>query len=451
MTDEAPAHRHNLQKLLKVARGRLGRQTAVTLVIRVGALGLALLVAIVLARMLGTESYGAYSLAFAWVQILLIPGLLGMDSLMVRETARLQQSEPERSRSYALWSTKAVLATSVIAAIVIGGPIVALQASQRPEVVLAQAIALFLLPMMAVTGTWQAILRAIDRMYIGQFPESILVPVLILAGATLVAASSIDLTPAEAIGLRIVGIAGAVLILGPVLYRALPPGPIDRLARLESRALMRSSFALGLIGAVFLLVTRTDVVMLGILSDLESVGSYTVASAGASLVVFPFIGLNTVLAPTIAALHTAGDRRQMQRILTWGSRGALVAALPLAIVLVSAGSLYLSLFGDGFDVGLGPLRILTLGTFVASAAGSAGMIMIMTGHEVVTAKVVGGSAVLNVILNLALIPPLGAAGAAIATAVTTNVWTVLLVVWIRRNLRVDPTIMGVVPRDETDA
>ncbi|MBT8240079.1 MAG: oligosaccharide flippase family protein, partial [Acidimicrobiia bacterium] len=275
MTDQVPSHQGYLGRILRVARGRLGRQTLVTLFIRVGALGLALLVAIVLARMLGTEGYGAYSLAFAWVQILLIPGLLGMDSLMVRETARLQESQPERSRSYALWSTKAVLLTSLATAIVVGGLIVALHASQRPEVVLAQTVALVLLPMMAVTGTWQAILRAIDRMYIGQVPESIVVPVLILAGAAAVGASSIDLTPAEAIGLRIAGISVAVLILGWVLFRALPAGSVERLAREESRSLLRSSFALGLIGAVFLLVTRTDVVMLGILSDLESVGSYT--------------------------------------------------------------------------------------------------------------------------------------------------------------------------------
>ncbi|NNC92035.1 MAG: hypothetical protein HKN80_06050, partial [Acidimicrobiia bacterium] len=336
-------------------------------------------------------------------------------------------------------------------AIVVGGLIVALHASQRPEVVLAQTVALVLLPMMAVTGTWQAILRAIDRMYIGQVPESIVVPVLILAGAAAVGASSVDLTPAEAIGLRIAGISVAVLILGWVLYRALPAGSVKRLAREESRSLLRSSFALGLIGAVFLLVTRTDVVMLGILSDLDSVGSYTVATAGASLVVFPFIGLNTVLAPTIAALYAAGNRRQMQRVLTWGSRGAFIAAMPVAFGLVVAGSLYLDLFGEGFGGGLGPLRILTIGTFVASAAGSAGLIMIMTGNEVVTAKVVGGSAVLNIVLNLALIPPFGAEGAAIATAVTTNVWTVLLVVWIRRNLRVDPTVAGLMPRDESSS
>ena len=105
MSDQIPATPTRLQKLLEVAGGRLGRQTVVTLVIRVGALGLALLVAIVLARMLGTEGYGAYSLAFAWVQILLIPGMLGMDSLMVRETSRIQQIQPERLRAYARWST----------------------------------------------------------------------------------------------------------------------------------------------------------------------------------------------------------------------------------------------------------------------------------------------------------------------------------------------------------
>jgi len=302
-----------VRKLLEVAGGRLGRQTVVTLGIRVGALGLALVVAIVPARMLGTEGYGAYALAFAWVQILLIPGMLGMDSLMVRETARVRQSQPERLRAYARWSTRAVLTTSGATAVIIGSLVVALQASQRPEVVLTQTIALALLPLMAVTGTWQAVLRAIGRMYIGQVPEAIFIPVLILTGAGVIAGSSVELTPAWAISLRVAGIAVAVGVLGLVLYRALPAGPAERLPLPERRSLLRSSFALGLIGAVFLLVTRTDVVMLGILSDLDSVGSYTVAAGGASFVVFPYIGLNTVLAPTIAALYAAGNRQQLQR------------------------------------------------------------------------------------------------------------------------------------------
>lgn len=433
--------------MLGVARGRLGRQTIGTLLLRVGALVLALLMAVVLARLLGPEGFGAYSLAYAWIQILLVPGMLGMDSLIVREAARLQQVDPSQTRSYARWSTRSVLTTSLATALVGGTLVVALQASQGPEVVLAQIVALLLLPLMAVTRVWQACLRGVGRMFIGQLPEAMLIPVLVLAAAGIVWISSVDMTPALAIGLRIGGLVVAVALLGAVMWRALPAGSFHSLARAESRSLMRSSLALGLISATFLIVSRTDVVMLGVLSDLESVGNYTVANRGANFVVFPFLGLNVVLAPQIAALYASGDRRRLQRVLTWGSRAAFIAALPIALGLTLLGDIYLDLFGEGFAGGLSALQILTLGSLIASAAGSAGLVMIMTGHESTAAKVVGASAVLNVGLNLVLIPRFGAAGAALSTAVTTNLWTLFVVAWIRRRLRVDPTILGMQPSE----
>jgi len=63
---------------------------------------------------------------------------------------------------------------------------------------------------------------------------------------------------------------------------------------------------------------------------------------------------------------------------------------------------------------------------VNSAAGSVGMLLNMTRYERDTAKGLAVSAILNVVLNLLLIPLLGIIGAAIATAVSLITWKVLL-------------------------
>ena len=80
------------------------------------------------------------------------------------------------------------------------------------------------------------------------------------------------------------------------------------------------------------------------------------------------------------------------------------------------------------------LYILVIGQVLNAAAGPVGYLLILTGHERVCASVYGWSAVLNVGLNLMLIPPLGSTGAALATASTMALWNVWLSVLVLRRL-----------------
>ena len=57
--------------------------------------------------------------------------------------------------------------------------------------------------------------------------------------------------------------------------------------------------------------------------------------------------------------------------------------------------------------------------------------MAVTGHHDVSARVLGWSALLNVVLNALLIPPFGIMGAAVATAITSVIWKT----WLERLAR----------------
>jgi O-antigen/teichoic acid export membrane protein len=61
----------------------------------------------------------------------------------------------------------------------------------------------------------------------------------------------------------------------------------------------------------------------------------------------------------------------------------------------------------------------------------------MTGNERETVKGVGISTVINVVLNIALIPRYGSVGAAVATAASIVIWNLLLfrAVWVRLGIR----------------
>jgi O-antigen/teichoic acid export membrane protein len=61
--------------------------------------------------------------------------------------------------------------------------------------------------------------------------------------------------------------------------------------------------------------------------------------------------------------------------------------------------------------------------------GSAGMVLIMTGHERETVWGTGAGALVNVVMNALLIPKWGIIGAAIANAMSNTIWSSMLM-WL---------------------
>jgi len=82
------------------------------------------------------------------------------------------------------------------------------------------------------------------------------------------------------------------------------------------------------------------------------------------------------------------------------------------------------LFGKDFIVAYGALVFLTLGQFVNSLSGSTGIFMNMTGHQIQLSRIMLGAAVINIVMNVLLIKPLGINGAAIAGMVSLAFWNI---------------------------
>ncbi|MGB3633069.1 MAG: polysaccharide biosynthesis C-terminal domain-containing protein, partial [Rubrobacteraceae bacterium] len=137
-----------------------------------------------------------------------------------------------------------------------------------------------------------------------------------------------------------------------------------------------------------------------------------------------------------------GDMRRMQRMITKSVRLVLVSSLLIAFTLITFRDFFLGLFGSEFTQGGAVLTILSIGLVVNAATGSVGTLLIMTNHErdVVLGLAIG--ALTNIILCFALIPGWGAEGAAIATAVSTGLWNILLAVFVYRRLGIHATALG---------
>jgi O-antigen/teichoic acid export membrane protein len=201
------------------------------------------------------------------------------------------------------------------------------------------------------------------------------------------------------------------------------------------------SIALPLLAMSFLrlLLSQSDILLIGWLLDQHSAGLYAVASRLAELASFGLQAANTTLAPTFSELHATGQTARLQEIVTRSARGIFAFTLVVSLGLGAGGEFVLGLFGPEFGAALPPLLILLAGQTVNAMTGSVGYLMTMTGHQRPAAWLLGLAAALTVGLNLLLIPRLGIGGAAIASATGMGALNLSMLVFVGSRLKINST------------
>ncbi len=199
-------------------------------------------------------------------------------------------------------------------------------------------------------------------------------------------------------------------------------------------------FSIPLLSGSFLWVAIiwTDILMLGMFRPSEEVGAYRAASQTALLASMIVSSLDTIFAPKIANLYSNNKINDLNDMFQIATRWGYSFTLPLFLILgISAGDV-LHIFGENFGIGATALVILGGGQLINGATGSAGAILIMSGHQMV--KMAGDIilAISNIILNFFLIPKLGMTGAAIATTIGISITNILYVVLVYCFLKIQP-------------
>ena len=146
-----------------------------------------------------------------------------------------------------------------------------------------------------------------------------------------------------------------------------------------------------------------------------------------------------VIAPRLAGLKKTGEINELRTWVRSAARLGVAFTLPAVLGVVVLGRTVLVLFGDGFDAAFAPLLILSVGQLVTAATGPTNALLNMTGEErIVTATYVVW-AVINITLNVLLIPLIELEGAAIATASSLVGWNLTLVYFSVKRLGINPT------------
>lgn len=433
-------------------RTELLRSGVGTFALQAGAAALSVGGAVVMARILGVEQYGAYAFAMAVTSLVVIPTTLGLPGLAVREVSGLAVRERWGVlRGLLAWTARTVLVVSAVVAA--GGALLVAGFDLAPdEAHVPLVLAMAVVPLVAVVQVGAAVLRGLGPVVLGHLHETVLRPgvaLVVLVAAYAVVGDTVDAT--WAVGAQIVAAAAAVVLVVGLTVRHVPRAVWGAVEERQPRAWLRAAVPMMFIGAAQVVNVNTDVVMVGAFEGAEAAGLYRVASRGAHAVVFVLVAANTVLQPVVASMYARGEVDRLQAVLTRSVRLVALVALSVTVALIAAGGpLLRGVFGSEFGVAATALAILAVGQLVNALLGSAGTVLMMTGHERDAAVAVGVGAVVNVALNAVLVPLFGIEGAASATAVSVVIWNVILT---RRSVRIvglDPSVFGVFARGRSN-
>lgn len=420
---------------------RLSTVALGTFALRSANLGLTFLIGVLLARLLGADGYGAFVYAISWVTLLVIPAQLGFNKLLVREVAAYGAAEKwGEMRGLLRLSDALVMALCVV----IAGASAALSYLIRwedPQMAACFRIGMGLLPIMAWVHLKRSAMEGLHRVRLAQVPETLVQPLLLLLLVLgLQAWLGESFSAPRAVAAAVVSFSVAAMVAAALMWHAAPPMLARHAPNYRARSWVTTAIPMALFGAMTLVMSRTDIIMLGIFRGAGEAGIYAVSARLAELIIFAMVILEAVIGPTIARLHARGDTRQLQAIVTAAARAGFVAAAVVVGIYLFAGGEVLGLFGEAFRGGYPALLILGAGQLLNALAGCVGVTQLMMGRERFIAAVFGSAAALNVALNLLLIPTLGMHGAAAATAVSTVFWNAILVADLYRRTGINATV-----------
>ena len=184
-----------------------------------------------------------------------------------------------------------------------------------------------------------------------------------------------------------------------------------------SRATVRAVLSYGARGQVggvmTLLNLRLDFILLGSMASAAVVGAYAVASKFAELLRVPSLAMNYVLYPRFAREGTDVAARSV-RHLAPRALGAMVACA--GVLALAVGPLIPWIYGKDFHSAVGPAYILVAGLVTDGVGAVVSAWLLGCGRPGLNSLAIGAGVAVTVALDVLLIPPYRAVGAAIASA-----------------------------------
>lgn len=372
-------------------------------------MGVGLVVGAWVARYLGAERFGVLSYATAFVAFFSVLATLGLDAVVVKNIVK----NPSRKNS--------ILGTAFLLKI-IGGGVVLLLSIGTIAVLRRGDVLTKVLVGIIVSGTIFSAFDVIDFWFQSQVKSKYTVYAKSIAFLTISLAKVVlILTNAGLVAFALAGLFEIILgAAGLLIFYRLKGNSIAawKYSKRIAVFLLKDSWPLIVSGAVIMIYLRIDQIMLGQMKGDDSVGLYSAAVKVAEMCYFlPSIIVSSIF-PSII-LYRKNDEQLYKKSLQHLFNLMVILSLLIVIpVSFFANEIIMLLFGEAYAASGLILAIQVWANVFVFLGIARGPWILAEGFMKFSFLATGSGAIINIILNLYLIPEYGGVGASIATVIS---------------------------------
>lgn len=393
----------------------------------------------VVARYFGAADYGLLILAMAIVSFIALVMVFGLPQGLLRYIAydigRGNRKAIAPMVGSVLWL---VLSVSFVlgVALWVFAEEVSVGLFHKPELVLFLRISAVLAPLLVVYNVFDNVLQAFQSakalVVSRNFADPLSKVVILLVLASL--GFGVWIAPFSYVFGIIVSVAIMVYYVGKQISLK---DMLLRPARL-SRELVSYSLPLMFTNLSLMIFSWADVIVLGMFVSSEGVGIYDAASVTSRLLSIVPLAFSTMFMPAITEVY-AKNKWQVISLYNHVTKWVLLLLLPMLFFLAMFSRTMLGFFfGSEFGVGAASLVVLLVGQLFWGWGLLAANILAMLERTKLIFFNSALAAIMNIVLNFVLIPRMGILGAAIATAFSLFVMTVLNLVEVAVIMKARP-------------
>lgn len=375
---------------------------------------------IVVGRLLRPEAYGEVSIGLALLSFASTIALVGFTQGVPRYVSRFDAVADRRGAWVSGMLVAGSLSLVLAVVLLLNVDLLANSLLSRTDSPLMLALFVLAMPFVigmrvtvgAIRGYGNTVYKAYTQDLTYPLTRILLIVVLLYAGQSVLAAGYAYLI-AAALSF------GVSLLL---LHRLMSiPGSFNTHVKEISR------FSLPIVVSSFLavLLTRTDTLMLGYFKDTYEVGQYAAAYPIANGLVIVIASFGFLYLPLASRLDAEDEHEEIDYIYKTTTKWIYLVTFPAMLTFVLfADDVVGIFFGAGYEEAPIALAILSLGFFTNAVGGRNRETISALGVTTYLLFTNGAAFLVNIALNLVLIPEYGLAGAAVASAIAYGVLNV---------------------------
>lgn len=396
---------------------------------------------VIIARTFGPEVYGLFSLSLMILTFLVMLFSLGLSEGLIRFIPLYSgRKQTEHVRFLIKLSRRAMFISSILAFIILffSSGLISEKVFHNPQLTIFLQISSLSIPFWVLSKVYLAILRAYEKISLYSFIVNILQGVVILA--TLAFFIWMGYGSDKIMLSYFVGVFAMFFVAycsSKYFFSGLFKNPkLKKNTQMQiKREFYFYSIPMMFSSVISILYYWVDSFILGYYLGAYEVGIYNAAVP--IVVLFAAIPdlFIQLFYPLVTKEFSRKNFRLVKEISKQVAKWIFILVLPVfLIVFIFPGAVINLLFGQQYLPAEGVLRILSVGGIISIFTGFLLTLLSIAGKSKMILMNMIVTSIVNLILNLLLVPKIGLIGAAIATSITWGIFTIVLLFEVYRTV-----------------